>query len=277
MTRKRISSIWFLLWVSVALAAGSSVSELADLLIKAHRDNRPIPILSDKYPELDIRTAYLVQRAYVQRRLTNDQIAGFKAGLTSEESQTKFNVDFPVAGVLFSSGKKTNNSIIEKSMFKAPMIETEIGFVVGKPITYPLKNISQLYESIQAVMPVIELPDLGFADMKKLKAVDIIAANVSSAQFIVGEKKDFSGFDLNNITVILTLDGETVNQGKGIDTLGDQRKAALWLINKMVEQGWEIEPGHLLITGVLGKMIPGKPGKYTADYRSLGRISFEIR
>jgi 2-keto-4-pentenoate hydratase len=266
-----------MLCISTPLAVELNVSNLADLLIKTQKENQLIPVLSDQYPELDVETAYLVQRAYVKRRLSDDQIAGFKAGLTSEGSQKKFGVTFPVSGVLFASGKNLNSPLIDRSMFKIPIIETEIGFLVVKPISHPLKDVLELHKSIKAVMPVIELPDIGFTDLKNLKAVDIIAANVSSSQFIVGTEKDAMSLDLNNITVTLSLNGQVVNQGKGSDALGDQWNAALWLVNAITKQGWKIEPGYILITGVLGKMIPGKEGKYAADFGSLGGISFEIK
>ncbi|HLE24055.1 MAG TPA: fumarylacetoacetate hydrolase family protein [Thermodesulfobacteriota bacterium] len=274
---KRISYLWLMLCVSTALAVELNVSNLADLLIKAQKENQLIPVLSNQYPELHVETAYLVQRAYVKRKLSDDQIAGFKAGLTSSEIQKKFCVTFPVSGVLFGSGKKLNSPMIDKSIFKVPMIETEIGFLVGKPITHSLKNVSDLYEAIQAVLPVVELPDLGFTDLKKVKVADIIAANVSSSQFIVGTEKHTKSLDLDNIIVTLSLNGQVVNQGKGRDALGDQWKAALWLVNAITKQGRKIEPGYILITGVLGKMIPRKEGKYIADYGELGKIEFEIK
>ncbi|HEX3034674.1 MAG TPA: 4-oxalocrotonate decarboxylase [Thermodesulfobacteriota bacterium] len=279
MIRKGISlCLGFVLLAFITTVAwAASVSEMADFLLNARRQNKPIPILSSRYPELDIETAYQVQRMYVIKRLANDNIAVFKAGLTGEESQKKFGVDFPVAGVLFISGKKMSNSTINKSEFQMPMIETEIGFVVGKPITRPVRSASAFYENIKAVVPVIELPELGFEDMKRLKVEDIIASNVGAAQFIVGEEKKLNGLNLNNVTVTLSLDGQVVNRGKGEDALGDQVNAALWLIDKMVNEAWRIEPGHILITGVLGKMIPAERGKYVADYGSLGKISFEIK
>ena len=45
----------------------------------------------------------------------------------------------------------------------------------------------------------------------------------------------------------------------------------------MIKQGWRLEPGYIVITGALGKMLPGKPGKYVADYGSFGKIAFEIK
>ena len=86
-----------------------------------------------------------------------------------------------------------------------------------------------------------------------------------------------AAFDLNAVEVTLSRDGETVNTGKGTDALGDQWQAALWLVNTTLEHGWTIEPGQLIITGALGNMIPGKSGRYIADYGDMGTIAFEIQ
>lgn len=213
----------------------------------------------------------------MERQLSKEKIAGFKAGLTSEGGQRKFGVDAPLAGVLFESGKLMGDVTVDKEVFVQLMLETEIGFVIGKAISQPLKDVSELQHHVKAVMPVIELPDLGFADMKQLKGVDIIAANVAAKQFILGQEKAAEGVDLNAVMVSLYIDGREVNTGKGKDALGDQWQAALWLVNTMIKQGWELAPGYILITGALGKMLPGKPGKYVADYGSFGKITFEIK
>jgi 2-keto-4-pentenoate hydratase len=181
-----------------------------------------------------------------------------------------------VAGVLFASGKRKSNSIIDKTVFKTLMIEIEIGFVIGKSISHPLKDAAELKDHTWEVVPVIELPELGFTDMQKLKGPDIIAANIGAAQFIVGERQKINNLDLNTLQVTLKRDGVVVNQGKGTDALAGQWKAALWLVNTMAKQGWKIEPGHIIITGALGRMIPGKPGNYIADYGSLGTVTFKI-
>jgi len=252
------------------------VSRLAEILIKAHHKGQKIPVLSIQYPALDVKTAYQVQNAYVKQRLTKDSIAGFKAGLTTEVSWKRFGLKGPAAGVLFASGKRKTDSIIDQTTFKTLMMEIEIGFVIGKSIHLPLKDTAELKDHTWEVVPVIELPELGFIDMQKLKGPDIIAANIGSAQFIVGEKQKINNLDLNALQVTLKRNGEVINRGKGTDALTGQWKAALWLVNTMVKQGWKIEPGHIIITGALGRMVPGKPGNYIADYGPLGTITFKI-
>lgn len=249
----------------------------AEILLKAHREGRPIPLLSLDYPEMGVGEAYVVQKDYVSRRLVDDSVAGFKAGLTARAVQEKFGVDAPVSGVLFESGRKGDGAVIEASAFKVPMLETELGFVVGQEISGPLREVTELKSRIQEVFPAIELPDLGFADMRHLKGVDIIAANVSSKQFIIGPLQKASDFDLNAVEVTLSLDGREVSRGRGPEAMDDQWQAALWLVNTVTAQGYRLKPGQVIITGALGQVTPGLPGAYVADYGELGKVSFEIR
>jgi 2-keto-4-pentenoate hydratase len=278
MKRKIVLLVLFLIsvWMFPMFGEEIHVSQLVDILIKAHNESQKIPVLSIQYPELDEKTAYQVQNAYVKQRLGKDRVAGFKAGLTAEVSWKRFGLKGPAAGVLFASGKRNGNCIIDKAAFKTLMMETEIGFVIGKSIHHPLKDTAEIKEHTRGVVPVIELPELGFTDMQKLKGPDIIAANIGAAMFLVGEKQKINNLDLDALQVTLKRNGEPVNQGKGTDALAGQWKAALWLVNTMVKQGWKIEPGHIIITGALGRMVPGKPGNYTADYGSLGTITFKI-
>ena len=113
--------------------------------------------------------------------------------------------------------------------------------------------------------------------MQALKGVDIIAANVGAVAFIIGQKQNIANLDLDTLEVTLKKDGETINRGKGADALDSQWKAALWLVNRVVNQGWKIEPGHIIITGALGRMVPGTPGNYTAHWEDLGTLGFTIR
>ena len=182
----------------------------------------------------------------------------------------------PVSGVLFSSGKYAGPASFDGSKYRSPMIETEIGYVVGKPIVEKIADTARLMEHIGAILPVVEIPETGFADMKKLKAEDIVAANVGSAVFITGAQKPLAGADPDGVTVKLVSGGETLNQGKGYDAMGGQWEALLWLVNSVIEHGRTIDSGSILITGSLGKVVPGKPGDYEAQYGDLGTISFKI-
>jgi 2-keto-4-pentenoate hydratase len=45
----------------------------------------------------------------------------------------------------------------------------------------------------------------------------------------------------------------------------------------MVEEGWTMEKGDVLLTGALGNMIPGKPGEYVYSIEPLGTVKFTVK
>lgn len=276
-----------LLW-SLCLLPAAHAMEPADLLIRAETLGTPIPLMSLEVPGLNVEKAYQIQTAYARKQLVFHPLAGFKAGLTTAPARKRFNLKAPVAGVLFESGaiKASGTIRIDRRRFLRLMIETEIGLVIGSPVKDPLPDTAALKAAVKAVLPVIELPDPGYADYQKLRGTDIIAANVSARQFIRGKAIPFNttgqdimgrdNLDLNRVAVTLYLDKEPVNQGKGSDAMGDQWEAALWLVNKMIGLGWQPGPGHILVTGALGRMRPAMPGDYRADFGGLGMIRFRV-
>jgi 2-keto-4-pentenoate hydratase len=255
----------------------AGISEMANSLIKAAAEKQPTPLVSESEPDLDPKTAYEVQKVYVQWRLAEDWVAGFKAGLTTENAQKMFGVNFPLTGILYDSGKLEGSPVVDRTALRALLIETEIGFLIGQSINQQLRSVQELEQKVSGVMPAIELPGSGFADMKVVKGVDLIAANVGAAKFIVGTSRSHQGVNLNEVNVTLFYNGQALYQGKGVEAMGDQWKAALWIVNSVLEQGYNVEPGHILITGALGKVVPGKPGDYVADYGDFGKISFEVK
>lgn len=222
--------------------------------------------------------AYQVQNWYVEycQSKIQKRIHGFKAGLTSKAGQQKFNTNEPVAGVLFYDDHFMNDVEYNGQEHKKLMIEVELGFMASKPITQPITDTQELKKYFSDVMPVIELPELGF-DTKKLTVQDIVSANVAARKYMYGNKTNLDEVDPDGVEVTLTRDGKTVVTGKGTDAMGSQWDALLWLVNKTVANGHTIERGHILITGALGKMIPGENGQYVADFGSLGTLKILIK
>ena len=266
---KRQLIILVLVLVGTGVAAQQETTRWVDSLLEAHASGTPLPLISAEVPAMSVEEAYEIQRRYVQERLRDDRIAGFKGASMSSDN--------PMSGILFESGARTPNSPIGQSAFIAPMIETELGILIGKRITDPIPTESRLRDAISGFIPVVELPDGTLMDMASAQPIDIIAANTLSTQYISGTPVPRSSIDPNAVQVTLFRDGMPVGRGGGTDSMGDQWKAALWLVNEIVGRGYEIQVGQILITGALGDIIPGQPGTYVADYGSLGRITFQVR
>lgn len=252
-----------------------TVLECAESIYVAQRSKQPSPQASDCLTELDLKKAYQIQTALVNKLLAEKTMYGFKAGLTTKAAQQNFNVDQAVAGVLFREGRRSPGDTIFFADYNRLMVETELGFFLNREISSPIGSPEELKTYVQAVLPILEFPNAAFGDNPR--ALDIISANVGSAYYIVGSKSTAEGLDINELKVTLHQDDNLMNQGKGADTLGDQWETLRWLINTMVGQGYVIRPDHLLITGALGKAFPGVAGAYAADFGPLGRVDFHIR
>ncbi len=278
---KRCVVMVSLVILALCLTAGiapATEEAVINAIVEARLAVKQFDLPSAKIPGLTEEKAYELQRKLAKALIAKGYtIGGFKAGLTSEPGQKKFGVSAPLLGPLFKGGQLGPDAVVDSKQFVRLFMENEVGYVVGTKIDKPVPDVTALKKLIKEFFPAVELPDLRFGDMKNLKGTDIIVDAVGCAQYIVGKPMPADKLDPNDVVVTMTLDGKEFNKGKARDALGDQWKALLWLVNGVVAQGWTIEPGQVIITGALGNMLPGKPGKYEADYGPLGKLSFTVK
>jgi len=281
----KLFALFYLLLVVPTVNAenkSTGLKEFSENMYQASSQGLGLPHISKEVAEVTMTQSLVAQYLYVQKRLgSGDKIAGYKAGLTSEAGQKKFNVDDAISGVLFSQGNIKKIDELKVSEYRKLMLETEIGFVLAEDIDRPIDHIETLKKKIESVMPMIEMPDLAFVDLNNITGLDIIASNAISNRYLLGKPISLPlSFSLNTLNIRLehSLDEQikVVNQGKGKDALNDQWKALLWLVNERLESGYHLRKGQFLITGALGKMIPASAGSYQADFEQLGKISFKI-
>lgn len=271
---KQVSVLFYLLFI-LTPAKGEEI--FAERLWQAHQQRQPTPHFSAFQATASETEAYQIQQQYVQLRQVSDPIAGYKAGLTSTAGQRKFGVSQALSAVLFDSGHIAHPQAISLQQAGKLMVETELGFILAKSISQPVTGRAELIQLVESVVAVIELPDLGYQDLGQLNGVDLIAANVASHQYLVGEKLPLSQLDdINQIATTLSFNHHVLFNGKASDALGDQWQALQWLINQLIAQGYQLSAGELLITGALGKMVPAQVGAYRAQFGPLGSLEFRI-
>jgi 2-keto-4-pentenoate hydratase len=259
----------------VLCACVSLQQRTADEIFTAWQAQRALPLAHRIDETLTIDAAYRVQRAFVQRRLDGAQPAGFKGGLTSPAAQARFGASGPIAGVLIV-GPSHTPATLHLDKLRGLNIETEVGMRVGRAITQKLRDVDELRQHIDGIGPAVELPNLDYETPAQLTTPDIVASNVAAAYFLVGEFVPATQRDPNAANPRLVCEGKEVNVGQAREALGDQWQAALWLVNTMIDQGWRMEPGQILMTGALGRMIPAKPGHCRADYGDWGQLEVDI-
>ena len=277
---KRAKSSGIILAVALLLQSWplqAEIESLAEKLVEAHARGQLLPQVSTIDASLSLDSAYRVQQLFTLELLKSEGKSGYKAGLTTAASQSYFGVDAALSGVLFQSMNRTGERVISLDQFHNLFIETELAFILSEPIHAPIEDTVALRRVIGSVVPALELPDRRFPSTAPLTAVDLVAGNLSAAGYVIGESQGHPMADLSALTITLSRDGETVSQGRGSDAFGDPWAAALWLVNHLIEYGWTMEPGQILLSGALGKVVEAQPGTYEANFGPLGKLSVEIR
>jgi 2-keto-4-pentenoate hydratase len=244
------------------------------------RNNQPYRNLSAYCAGATIADAYELQRAFVQALVEAGDwgsVVGYKAALTAPQAQQMMGASEPVVGVLFSGGERLAQRTI--SIDRPVMLETELGFRLNRPIdAATTESTTPTY--IEHVSPMIELaaPNLE----QRPNAVDLIASNSATYGFITGSAYNT---DWQDATTRPDLDRLSINLFHGDDILHaetagsimqGQWHAVTWLVNALLELGYPLAKEHLLMTGSIGALHPGKPGEYRAEYGQLGNIEFNL-
>ena len=68
---------------------------------------------------------------------------------------------------------------------------------------------------------------------------------------------------------------DTENQGAVIKVIGVGGGGGN-AINRMIDAGWTLQRGQILMTGALGRMVPAEPGECTASFGDWGTIGITI-
>ncbi|MFT5577173.1 MAG: 2-keto-4-pentenoate hydratase [Bermanella sp.] len=245
---------------------------------REHTFSQP-PLSVSAEQAVSLGAAYRQQRSAVLQALGEHSPSGFKAGLTTTASQQRFSLNEPIAGVLWPDSPivyQGSPAIIRLSQYRRPMLEVELAFRVNALIPEPLADVSEVRHVISEVMPAIELPDLGFESAVGVTGEAVVAANAGARYFLIGAARPVAQVDVNAIRATLSFNGTFQQRAEATQVMGSQWRALYWLINKMVGEGWVIQPGQILLTGAMGEMLPLQEGVYQASFAGLGEISLQV-
>ena len=272
-----------MLWAVVWPSAGPTHIELAKRLAKSHLAGNALPQLSAIRPDATLADAYDLQKRFVDKVAKKHKgIAGYKGAVAGAAGQKALKLNGPLSAVLFRDGwlEATAKPTIRLAKFPGTKIETEIGFIIGKAIDQPISDVDALKAHVEAIVPVIELPAGKLEAAQPMTALDLAAANVMSANYIVGRRNPVAKVNPDRATIRLAKrlarGDEEKNKTTGTAAHRGQWQNLLHQVNHALGQGREIQPGHLILTGALGKITPAEPGDWTADFGELGKIEFSI-
>ncbi|MHC5067751.1 MAG: 2-keto-4-pentenoate hydratase [Planctomycetota bacterium] len=235
-------------------------------------------------PELSLADAYRISdRLAFDLSEHYGPISGYKVAFASAPALAKLGLDQPLAGRLHEAQFRPTGGTIPVSAFlQKVIVEPEIGFRLGQRISEPLTSIADLKQLVASVHPTIELPHPRILDRPSGPA-EWCATGLAAGYVIVGEGHDPATVDLPACSASIERDGSVVCQGVGSELIGgDPWQAALWLVNHMIERGFPLEAGQMIVGGTVANPPytaanhDQASGHYHADFGPLGTVSVTL-
>ena len=242
----------------------------------------PVENISISQPNISLTEAYDVQRELVAQIAASERwghISGYKAALTAEAAQHAMGIDEPIVGVLFTQAAYQAEPATAVTTDRPVLLETELGFTLGKSITEPvhcdtvLDAISMCRGMIELAAPNLQQPPTG---------IDLVASNSATYGSIAGasslqpHEADLDAMAVSLVRRVSATGDDELHSAMAGSVMGGQQQALVWLINKVLDLGYRLEPGHVLMTGSVGSIHSGKAGNYQANFAQLGRLSFQL-
>lgn len=253
-------------------------NKIAAALLNAEKMAKQIPTISDEYPDMTVDDAYAIQLKNIETKLKEGEtLIGYKIGLTSKGMQNLLKVNEPDYGHLTDKMLLLEGESCPRAALNQPKVEGELAFCFKNSLKGPGVTLADVYNSTSFVVPAIEIVDSRVKDWK-IKLVDTIADNGSSARFVLGNRMTpIEKIDMRLIGMIMEKNGELVNSGTGAEVLGNPAASVVWLINKLSEHGISINAGDVVLSGAFTAAEAAEAGdSFTVSFHGLGSVSIKF-
>ena len=202
--------------------------------------------------------------ACAQRKLvdalapTHGRVVGYKAGLTNEAVQKRFNVSAPLRGTLLQKMMLEDGAEVPAAFGARPFLEPDLVVEVASSAIHDARTPQEVLASLRSVIPFIELPDTQVQDPSKINAATLLAINVGARLGVLGApipvRTDAAFANALRDMTVRTVDstGKQIGSAKGTAILGHPLNAVVWLAADLKKQGITLRPGDLLSLGAFG-------------------------
>lgn len=208
------------------------------------------------------------------------QVVGYKAGLTNPAVQKRFHTDKPVWGKLYEGMVQPGGFTTPAAFGARPLYEADLLVRVKDAAINHARTPYEVLQSVDQVIPFIELPDLVVQAPPQLNGPGVGAINVGARLGVAGQPvavpatraERYALLDaMERMTVQLTdQSGALLASGKGSDILGHPLHAVVWLAQALQKEEITLRPGDLVSLGSFSPLLPPRPGlSVTATYQGL--------
>ncbi|MBV8953660.1 MAG: fumarylacetoacetate hydrolase family protein [Solirubrobacterales bacterium] len=249
----------------------------AEVVWEAWSSGRPLAALPEELRPRDLEQGYVIQRAL-------DDLAGrpvgWKIAATSPAGQRHLGADGPMVGRLYEMQHRPSGSVLSVGAMQMRSAEPEFAFRFGAPVSAGERGalgVDEVLKAVDSLVLAIEVPDSRFADFSAVGVPSLAADAMCGGYFLLGPAiEDWRSLDLAGQAARLTVGGEEVSSGSGAAVLGDPRDALAWMANQVLDHGWDLRQGDIVLTGASAPPIPVHSGdEVVAEFEGLG--SLEVR
>jgi 2-keto-4-pentenoate hydratase len=252
--------------VALALAFSMPPAWAADdgaKLAEAFLKKTPIPSYD---PNLTLDQAMKIQAQFVEAlKPTFGKVVGYKAGFTNPNAQKAFGVTAPVRGTLLEKMLMKSGAEVPADFGARPLYEGDLILRVSSDRINKAKTPMEALKCIDAAIPFIELPDLGYAKDVKINGPAITAINVAARYGVTGEpipvkaSKQWMDRLKNFKCQIIDDKGVMLIEGPGSALLDHPLNVVLWIRDSLKAEGKKLKKGDLLSLGTITKLTPTAP------------------
>lgn len=250
----------------------------AEKLYKAERGFFQINTISTEYQDMTVEDAYKIQLENVSKKAADgEKVIGLKVGLTSKAMQNLLGVDEPDYGHLTDKMLLPEGTVCPMKELIQPKVEGELAFCLKKPLKGPGITIADVYNATDWVVPAIEIVDSRIKDWK-IKLVDTIADNGSSAKLVLGSKMTkIDEVDMRLVGMNLEKNGVLVSSGTGAEVWGNPAAAVAWLANKLSQFDIEMKEGSIVLSGAITAAEAAEAGDiFTVSFQGMGSVTVKF-
>jgi 2-keto-4-pentenoate hydratase len=125
-------------------------------------------------------------------------------------------------------------------------------------------------------LAALELPDFVFSG--KPRVADFVASSAIAKAVVLGSLlTPLSAFDLSREQVVYEHNGKLVGTYTAAEVMDNPLNALAWLANHLATRGHALEPGDIVMSGAISKMLRPKVGDtIRATFAHLGSVSITV-
>ncbi|OLL30772.1 hydratase [Burkholderia sp. SRS-W-2-2016] len=248
--------------------------DLAQHLVDARRQHRPIDAPAPDSLPPDAATAYAIQQAVIAG--LGESTGAWKIGAKSPGGAAS-GAPIPASLVLPSPARLAHDG------FFRVLVELEIAFRFDQTIEPRGQAYArdEVLSKVGAVLPALEIVDSRFSEWPNVAPLAQLADAQNNGALITGHPAPYAslarGFDFVSPELELSFNGQSLLPEATGNPAGDPRELLVWFVNHCAAMGITIERDWTITTGsYVGAHKLAEAGIVRGHIDGLGEVEVEL-